>query len=282
MKTYLVPVDFSETSFNAARFAAALSQQTDVKQIVLLNAYYVSPYETALPNPDMVMLREEEIAANAADRLHKLEQLKRQLSKLAKAGVEIVTHVNRTHLVRAVVENVVSRNVDVVMLGAQGNSSKEDTQIGSHVIKIAKACPVPVVVVPKEYDFASVKRVVVACDFNKVKDTVPLEGLKKLLSKKDYELMVVNVDHEAHHKNHDPERAAEESALHGMLRSFHPRYYYLDSTDVINGILQFASDKDAQIVIALPHKYSFFQSLLHNSISQQLAQVAAVPVLLLK
>ena len=282
MKTYLVPVDFSETSLNAARFAAALSHQTEVKQIILLNAYYVSPYETMLPNPDMVQLQQEEIEANAADRLHKLELIKHKLSKLAKQSVEIVTHVNRTHLVRGVVENVESRNVDVVMLGAQGNSSKEDTQIGGHVIQLAKACPVPVIVVPRDYHFASVKRVVVACDFNKVKDTVPLEGLKRLLSKKDYELMVVNVDHEARHKNHDSERAAEESALHGMLRQYHPHYYYLDSPDVISGILKFAEEKDAQIVIALPHKYSFFQSLLHNSISQQLAQVAAVPVLLLK
>ncbi|MDB5114715.1 MAG: hypothetical protein JWQ79_207, partial [Mucilaginibacter sp.] len=56
----------------------------------------------------------------------------------------------------------------------------------------------------------------------------------------------------------------------------------INNTDVINGILHFAADNDAQLVIALPHKYSFFQSLLHNSVSQKLAENAAVPVLLLK
>src|ERR1700749_1527952 len=109
MKTYLVPVDFSETSINAAKFAAALSHQTDVKQIILLNAYYVSPYETVLPNPDMVLLREEEIEENAADRIRKLEKIKKQLQKLVKTGVEVTTHLNRSHLLRAVVENVVSK-----------------------------------------------------------------------------------------------------------------------------------------------------------------------------
>jgi hypothetical protein len=42
MKTYLVPVDFSDAAFNAADFAAQLSHQSDVKTIILMNAYYIS------------------------------------------------------------------------------------------------------------------------------------------------------------------------------------------------------------------------------------------------
>jgi len=282
MKTYLVPVDFSETSINAANFAAALSHQTDVKQIILLNAYYVSPYETMLPNPDMVQLREEEIEANAAGRIRKLEHIKHKLQKLVKPGVEITTHLNRSHLLRAVVENVVVKKADVVILGIKGNSSVDDTQIGSHVIKISKASPVPVVVVPTDYNFEAIKRVVVACDFNKVTETIPLEALKRLLNRKHFELLVVNIDREAKHIQKDAERMAEETALYGMLKEFEPQYFYLYKPDIINGILEFAAENDAQLVIALPHKYSFFQSLLHDSVSQQLAEAAKVPVLLLK
>lgn len=282
MKTYLVPVDFSETSVHAAEFAAALSKQTDVHRIILLNAYYVSPYETMLPNPDMVLLREEEIEENVVERIRKLEQLKARLHKVVRAGVQISVHLNRTHLLRAVVENVLVQKADVVFMGSIGNSSTDETQIGSHVIKIAKACPVPVVVVPANFEFNTIKRVVVACDFNKVTETVPLEALKRLLDRKKYELLVVNVDKEARHQQKDAERVAEESNLHEMLQDYHPHYYYLNETDIINGILHFAVKHDAQLVIALPHKYSFFQSLLHNSVSQQLAETSGVPVLLLK
>jgi nucleotide-binding universal stress UspA family protein len=282
MKTYLVPIDFSHASIHAAEFAAELSKQTNVETILLLNAYYVSPYETMLPNPDMVLLREEEIEINAADRIKKLDHLKNKLSKLVRPGVEIITHLNRSHLLRAVIENSLNRNVDLVILGSKGNSSKDDSQIGSHVIKISKASPVPVIVVPPAYDFENVKRVVVACDFNKVKETVPLEALKRLLDKKKFELLIVNIDNETKHLAGDAERMAEETSLHAMLKQYHPKYYYLNNTDIINGILQFATDHDAQLVIALPHKYSFFQSLLHDSVSQKLAESAAVPVLLLK
>ena len=282
MRTYLVPIDFSETSIRAAEFAAALSNHTDVHRIILMNAYYVSPYETMLPNPDMVLLREEEIEENAAERISKLKELRGRLHKKVREGVEISVHLNRSHLLRAVVENVVAEKADVVFMGSRGNSSSDNTQIGSHVIKVSKASPVPVVVVPACFKFHDIKRVVVACDFNKVKETVPLEALKKLLDRKKYELLIVNVDAEARHRNKDAEQVAQETALHGMLAQYHPQYHFINNTNVIDGILQFAVEHDAQMVIALPHKYSFFQSILHDSVSQRLAQASRVPVLLLK
>jgi nucleotide-binding universal stress UspA family protein len=282
MKTYLVPIDFSHASIHAAEFAAALSNQTTVTRIILLNAYYVSELETLLPNPDMVLLQEEQIEQNAADRINKLEYLKEKIQGLVRPGVEVSIHLNRTHLLRAVVENSIKQNVDVVILGSKGNTSKDDTHIGSHVVKISKASPIPVIVVPPNYHFEPIKRVVVACDFNKVKETVPLEALKRLLDRKKSELLVVNVDNETKHLQGDAERMAEETALYGMLKEYHPKYYYINNTDIINGILQFASANHAQLVISLPHKYSFFQSLLHDSVSQRLAASAAVPVLLLK
>jgi nucleotide-binding universal stress UspA family protein len=282
MKTYLVPIDFSHASVHAAEFAAALSKQTNVQHIILLNAYYVSPYETMLPNPDMVLLREEEVEENAADRIKQLEHLKAKLSKQVREGVTITTHLNRSHLLRAVIENVIDKDVDLVILGSKGNSSKNESQIGSHVVKISKASPVPVIIVPPNYTYQTIKKVVVACDFNKVKESVPLEALKRLLDKKNAELLVVNIDNETQHESRDAERMAEETAMHVMLKQYHPQYFYVSNPDVINGILHFASDNDAQLVIALPHKYSFFQELLHDSVSQKLAANAAVPVLLLK
>ncbi|HWZ36316.1 MAG TPA: universal stress protein [Mucilaginibacter sp.] len=282
MRTYLIPIDFSKASINAAEFAAELSKQTSVEHIVLLNAYYVSPLETMLPNPDMVQLMEEEVEDEAVDRIKKLEHLRHKLQKHVREGVEISVRLNRSHLLRAVVENVSTKNADLVIMGSKGNTSKTDVEIGGHVVKVSKASPVPVIVVPPHYSFEPITKVVVACDFNKVKETVPLESLKRLLDKKKFELLVVNIDKESKHLSGDAERRAEETVLHGMLKQYHPKYSYVNNPDVISGILKFASDNKAQLVIALPHKYSFFQSLLHDSVSQQLAASAAVPVLLLK
>jgi len=282
MKTYLVPIDFSDAANNAAHFAAELSKQTNVQDIILMNVYYISVYETILPDPNIMMLRDQEIEENATERIAQLEKLKRKLQKQVRPGVKLHVRLNRTHLLRAVVDTVAIDNVDLVILGSKGNSSSKETNIGSHVIKISKACPAPVIIVPPAYRYNLIDHAVIACDFNKVTENIPLGALHKLLGKQDIKLLVVNIDTDNKHANEDPERLAEETALHAMLKGFHARYYYVNKPDVINSILGFAEKHNAQMVIALPHKYSFFQSIMHNSVSQQLASSSSVPVLLLK
>jgi nucleotide-binding universal stress UspA family protein len=282
MKTYIVPIDFSETSMHAAEFAALLSNQTEVAHIFLLHSYHVSVYESVLPTPDMIIPSEEEIQEHTLEKMRQLENIRAKIHKQARHGVIIHVRISRSTLVRAIIETINKENADLVILGSNGTNSDNISHIGSNVVHISQLSPVPVVVVPPACHYQPIKRVVMACDFNKVKDTVPLEPLKKLLSRHDVELLVVNIDKQAKHKNADPGQLAEETALHSMLKEYHPGYYFNNEGDIINGILNFANSHHAQLVIALPHKYSFFQSLLHNSVSHELTIHSAVPVLLLK
>ncbi|MBV8388334.1 MAG: universal stress protein, partial [Mucilaginibacter sp.] len=247
-----------------------------------LHSYHVSIYESVLPTPDMVMPTEDEIEEQAIERVKKLEHIRTQMHKHVRKGVTIHVRISRSSLVRAIIETINKENGDIVILGSNGSDSRNISHVGSNVINISKLSPVPVIVVPPACCYELIKRVVMACDFNKVKDTIPLEPLKRLLQRHDVELQVVNIDKEAKHKHADPEQMAQETALHAMLKEYHPHYYYNNEGDIINGILGFAKGHHAQMVIALPHKYSFFQSLLHNSVSKQLTVHSAVPVLLLK
>ncbi len=284
MKTYLVPIDFSEAAFNAAHYAAQLSQETDVERIILINAYYVSPYESLLPNADMMMLRESEIEEEAGIRIGQLETLKYTLQSRVREGVIIQTRLHRSHLLRAVVDAVVQNKVALVILGSIGNSTvrEKNIGIGSHVIAISKTCPVPVMVVPPAYKYQCIDTALIACDFKKVKDSVPAAALHKLLEKRPIKLLVVHAVTRGKQGVANAETLAEETALHQMLKELKPEYHYISDLEIIKGVLDFAVEKGAQLVIALPHTYSFLQSILHNSISQQLAASSPVPVLLLK
>ncbi|MBD1391825.1 universal stress protein [Mucilaginibacter glaciei] len=284
MKTYLVPVDFSDAAFNAADFAAKLSHQTNVETIVLMNAYYISELETMLPDANMVMLRQEEIDENAIDRLAQLEKLKVRLKNRVRDGVEIKVRLNRSHLLRAVIDTVAEEKADLVVLGSVGNTTVREGGIGlgGHVIAISKASPVPVMVIPPAYIYKKIEEAVIAFDFKKAKENVPINLLHKLLGKQQIKLLVVNVDAKGKHGAAEPKQLAREGALHHILKVFQPKYFYINNPNVITGILDFAREHEAQMVIALPHTYSFFQSIMHSSISQQLAKSSAVPLLLLK
>ncbi|MBS1525128.1 MAG: universal stress protein [Bacteroidetes bacterium] len=282
MKTYIVPIDFSATSVNAAEYAALLSKQTDVARIILLHSYYVSVYQSVLPTPDMVVISEEEIADETENKLKELEHLRNHLIKTVRKAVEIDVKISRLPLMRSLIETIDDENAALIILGSNGMDSDSNSHVGVNAINISKLSPVPVVVVPPRCCYEAVKRVVMACDFLKVTETFPLEPLQRLLTRHGVELFVVNIDKQAKDRNADLQQMAEESALHKMLKEYHPKYYYNESGDIITGILDFAKNHHAQVVIALPHKYSFFQSLLHNSVSAGLTIHSAVPVLLLK
>ena len=282
MKTYIVPIDFSATSVHAAEYAAQLSKQTDVARIILLHSYYISVYQSVLPTPDMVIISEEDIETETEVKLKELQHLRHKLLKLVRDGVKVDIEVSRETLTRSIIESISDENASLIILGSNGMDSDSNSHVGTNAINISKLSPVPVVVVPPACCYEPVQRVVMACDFQKIKETFPLEPLQRLLIRHDVELLVVNIDKQAKHRDADLQQQAEESVLHKMLKEYHPKYYYNESDDVINGILNFAKNHHAQLVIALPHKYSFFQSLLHTSVSEGLTVHSAVPVLLLK
>jgi nucleotide-binding universal stress UspA family protein len=282
MKTYLLPIDFSDAAYNTATYVAELSHHTDVTDIILMNAYYISPYETMLPDANMFLMREEEVEQNAAERISQLEELKQKMIREVRSNVRLRIRLNRSHLIRAVVDCVEEDDIDVVIIGAKGNSSAGQEGIGSHVVGISKACPVPVLVVPPSYKFEPVDTAVIACDFKHITENLPVGMLHRVLGKQQINLLVVNVDPQGRTPETHPELLAEKTALHNLLKVYNPKYHYIHTENVIKGILDFATLKGAQVVIALPHRYSFLQSILHSSISRQLASAAQVPVLLLK
>jgi nucleotide-binding universal stress UspA family protein len=202
--------------------------------------------------------------------------------KEARVGVEIKVKLSRETLTRAIIETLAEENADVVLLGSNGTGSDHNSHVGVNAINISRLSPAPVIVIPPVCCYEPVKRVVMACDFQKITESFPLESLRNLLERHTVELLVVNIDKQAKHKDADPQQLAEESVLHEMLKEYHPKYFFNESDDVINGILDFAKKHKAEMVIALPHKYSFFQSLLHNSVSSGLTVHSAIPVLLLK
>ena len=61
MKTILIPVDFSDTSTNALKYATELIKDIPVEKIILLKSFYKSVYEQLLPSADFIQLSTEDI-----------------------------------------------------------------------------------------------------------------------------------------------------------------------------------------------------------------------------
>lgn len=282
MKTYLVPTDFSASSVAAAHYAAALSKQTGVARLILLHAYYVSPFEDVLPSTDFIQLAPKDIEESCRLKIIELNDIKAELRRVVNTSVEIKVQLSRLPLLRAILEVLGENAIDLLVLCSNNNPKEEETQVGRNIIEISKISPVPVLVVPNKAVAGPLKTIVLACDFKKVTEAIPQKKLKKVWDSLNAELLVVNIDSKGLHNNQDPEMLAEESALYEMLEPYQPQYFFIDHADTIQGIVDFAAEHQAQMIIALPKKYSFFQSFLYSNIAKELTVKSSVPVLLLK
>jgi len=275
MSTYLIPVDFSKTAEHAAKYAAKLSRTMSNYKLILLNAYYVSEFESILPTPDMLVTTDEHIAEETEKRLAALEKLKNKLLEINPLA-EVEISLTRKTILRSIVDRINKEEIDLIVIGSNGKKAKDESDIGSNAIIISKLSPVPVLVVPPKAEYQSIRKVILACDFKKVKEIIPVHSLKNILSKHAIELLVLNIN-----SGHTID-TQEQQFLQDMLKDYSPAYHYSDHPDTIKGIVKFAKTEDVQLIIALPKKYSFFQSLLHKSVSQKLTIKSHVPVLLLK
>lgn len=281
MRTYLIPTDFSASSVAAAHYAAHLSKQTGVTKLILLHTYYVSAFENVLPSTEFVQLMPDDVEENCRLKLLELNDIKAELQPIVNEGTEIEVKLSRLPLLRAILEVEEECPIDLLVLRSNSNA-KEDTQIGRNIINISKISLVPVLVVPDQAVAEPLKKIVLACDFKRVKEVIPQQKLKKVWEMLQAELLVVNVDAKGMHQNKEPKMLAEEYALAEMLRDYNPQYYFIDHANTIQGIIDFAAQNQAQMIISLPRKYSFFNSFLHTSITADLTIRSSVPVLLLK
>ncbi|WP_316832148.1 universal stress protein [Pedobacter aquatilis] len=275
MSTYLIPIDFSKTAIHAAKYAAKLSRTRSNFKLILLNAYYVSDYESIFSVPDMIITTDKQVADEVKERLAALQKLKEKLLEI-NPDAEIEVSLTRETVLRSIIDWINKEEIDLIIIGSNGKKAKDESDIGSNAIIISKASPVPVLVVPPKADYQSIRKAVLACDFKKVREVIPMQALKDILSKHAIELLVLNIN-----SGHTVD-SKEAHFLHDMLKDFSPTYHYSEHPDTIKGIVKFAKEEEAHIIIALPKNYSFFQSLLHESVSQKLTIKSHVPVLLLK
>ncbi|WP_423147141.1 universal stress protein [Rubrolithibacter danxiaensis] len=283
METVLIPTDFSDSSFNAAKYAAELSREIKIGRIVLLKSYHISVYEQLLCTADFVQLSQDEIDEEIEDQRNKLKMLASELQRIADTDTVIEIRVSELQLIRSIYETVHQERADLILIGSDDKvKTGQESYIGSNVINIAKSSPIPVLIIPPAYRFEAVKKAVIACDLKKTSQYLSEERLLRIFKNIPADFLVLNVDPTGKHLHPDEKLQHELNLLNQKLKDFRYQTYFSENKDIIKGILDFTTEQQAQLIIALPKEHSFFNSLTHKSITAGLSMASQKPVLILK
>ena len=273
MQSILVLTDFSDAAFQAVEYAAALSRNVNSKRIVLLNAFSVAPFMTneAISPDTMEQLRQEAIDT--------MDTWQESVKRFVNPGTEVNILVKDFDLSAGIDHICRSEHIDLVVMGITNREGVQRLLVGSNAIRVMASSSYPLLIVPKEASIQLPRKIVLATDLSDVAAKIQAAGLPILLKSLEAKLLVVNVAEGE--ENYAPEWRDEITALHKLLGEFDPQFHYISSKDTVAGILQFATDQKADLVITIHEKQGLIARLFNSSISKSLAWETTLPLLVI-
>lgn len=274
MKTILVPTDFSETARNAAKYALAMADQIKANRIVIYNAFQapvsVDPMVPTVQLLDMDLMKKSSEEG--------LAQFKEEMQKEPFGNIEIDTFSEYNVLTGGINELAKAVAADFIVMGITGGGAVTETLIGSNAVSVSLHSTIPVIIVPPEAIFKKINQVLLACDFKQVLETTPVKLLKQLLENTGAALHILHV-------NSSSEKSLnvsfETMVLDGLLKTNNPQYHFIENENFTDGINQFADNNNIDIIITMPKKHGFFESIFKKSHTKRLAFHSHLPLMVM-
>jgi nucleotide-binding universal stress UspA family protein len=272
MKNFLVPVDFSEASRNAAKYALSLGEVLKT-MVIFLNVV-----------PIGLLIEDESFNSRIAAQAELVESNKDFLSKE-------ITEISKNHLVATegyVAEGAASEMIltmanenqsDLIIMGMKGKG-KSSSIFGSTTTSVIKKSKYSVLVIPENASYESIDTICYATDLNDRKEAKDISILLKIAEKYNSAIQVLHVqkqegeisDEEFIHK------MRVHSNFDGLKRTFN----VVTDSDVIYGINNYLENNPAEILAMTARKHSFLERLFGTVHTKKMSYETKIPLLVLK
>jgi nucleotide-binding universal stress UspA family protein len=275
MKTLVVPTDFSSVSVNALNYAVDMAQAINAG-LVLLHVYNVPVSFTEAPVAPITTVSMEEVKRSSVERL---EELKKNLVILTAGKIQIYSESRLGEPIEELESICKSLDPMAVIMGSHGATGFERMIMGSTTLSAIKHIKCPVIVIPPGTTYNGIRKIGLACDFKNVVQSTPVEYIKNLVKEFGADLYVLNVQD----KKEDEDELAEPPTmdavyLDSMLEEVRPNYVQLTGKNVVDSITSFAENNNLDLVMVIPKKHRFIDSLFHKSQSKELITHAHIPI----
>jgi nucleotide-binding universal stress UspA family protein len=258
MKDVIIPVDFSETSLNAARYAADMLSGKPDAHVILYHMFSDQ--------------KESETSAQY------LESLKAELlQKGVSHNIECIREYGED-LIDSLGRLAYQKNAELIVMGISEKDEWKQLLMGSNTLKMAEQNVCPVMIVPPVSKFAGIKNIALTSDFKDVESTTPVLAIKTIMEMFNASLHVVNVDNE-HYVALTDEYLTERGKMQAMFAEFNPEFYFIGMNDFYEAVEQFSKDRNIDLLIIIPKNHSFINRMFSASHTKKLAFHSSVPIL---
>lgn len=257
MKTVIVPLDFSETSFNAAHYAANMYKNREDVALILYHFYHDA--------------EDKEVTH------HYLDTLQSELAVDSTTLTQSVTE-SGDNFIDSLSAFAHVKSAYMIVMGLTGKTKLEQRFSGTNTLKMAEKNVCPVLIVPEDAAYVSISNVLITSQMKYVEDTPVLLAVKRVLTDFRPAVHILNVD-ESHYISLTSDFKAERDKMEALLIDFKPEFYFMRLFDFHESVNLFAHDKEIDMIIIGPQHHSFYEKLFKTQHTKKMIYQSKVPVL---
>ena len=256
MLNVIVPLDFSQTSLNAAHYAANMfSGKPDVS--VILYHYYTDGEDTTTAR-------------------NYLTSLKQEFSTLLNhVDIELESGNNFIDSVAAFAH---VKGAFMIVMGLTGKTPREQRFSGSNTLKLSEKEVCPVLIVPDDAVYNDISNALITTELKAVEETPTLLAVKKMLQLFKPSLHILNIN-SSHYIALTEDFKKERDKMEVILSEFNPEFYFMRLFDFHESVDVFARDKNIDLIIIAPRYHNFYERLFKTQHTKKLIYQSKVPVL---
>lgn len=278
MKNILVPTDFSENANNAFLHALKIANQLDT-QLYVLYCYQTPVVSFShAGQPTLVDEVYKEIE------LSKFDFYKKQTPKLHQLAEEnnldhskVIFLFEYGTVVQAVIKTIESEQIKLIVMGTLGASGLQKQIVGTNTVNVIKNTRVPVLVIPTQASFTTIKKVAFTTLFRE-KDKAALQEILQLASYVDAHVHVLHV-FDTQSSTADILQYSEQ-----WRKSFdgnNLNFVFLEKEGSVEDTIDtFMQDNNIDLLAVIKRNRNFFDRIMSSSFSNNLAFHATTPVLI--
>ncbi len=277
MKKILIPTDFSLNAIHAINYALQLykCQRT---HFYFLHAYADEVYGPFKNNGGAsVEEQKEAIEKRVNEALTILVQQFKEKYHNPKHIVESVSSFES--LVDAVNDFANQKNVDLVIMGTQGQTADKKLTFGSHTVQVFKYVQCPVLAVPDNYAYQQPKKIVFPTDFMlpyKRRELKLLDSLAAEFKSKIHCLYISDFE-DLSHRQIDNKRFLQESLPNTYL--FFDRLPVKNKSEII---MEYSLAKNMDLLVMINSRHSFLEDMLYRSTVDEIGLHPKIPFLVMQ
>lgn len=257
MHRIIIPIDFSETSLNAARYAAKMLAGKEDAVAVLYNNY------ESEDDYDVVIGYQE--------------SLKKEFKKYGVINVEYENEMGGD-LIENIARLAHSIRATMIVMGITGKSEVRQAMFGSNTLKLVDRNLLPVMIIPPDAVYKGINNVALASDFKDVESTVPAELITGALQLFNPMLHIVNVSKE-HYVSLTEEIELSKESFKIMFSNFKTEFYFITRNDFYEALDSFIKDYNIDVLLTIPKHQSNAISLFKSTHTKRLAYHSKIPIL---